>query len=227
MLINRVTCLLLHYFFLLASLADLRPSLFVVLANDLKAAQKALSDKKSVRLRVKNSLAEEKASRQAAEQSLQQSKDANITLELELENVQTSLAATRDKLDSKSKAPDLQVFHADEAMLRLKNAESWQKDTKEDLKNQRQLLELTQKTSSNRESSFNMMISSMVAHVAALFKSHILGLNMEFLRQDFTVNDAECETLVSSTFDAAQDFVSSYDSTSLVESDDNDSPEAL
>jgi hypothetical protein len=67
MLINRVTCLFLHYFFLLISLADLWPSLFVVLANDLKVAQKALSDEKSTRLVVENSLAEEKALRQAAE----------------------------------------------------------------------------------------------------------------------------------------------------------------
>jgi hypothetical protein len=75
-------------------------------------------------LRVENSLAEEKALRQAAEQYLQQSKDVNATLALELENAQTSLAATRDKLDSKLKALDLQVFRADEAMLWLKNAES-------------------------------------------------------------------------------------------------------
>jgi hypothetical protein len=94
MLINRVTCLLLHYFFLSISLADLRPSLFVVLANDVKAAQKALSDEKSAQLGVENSLTEEKASRQVVEQSLQQSKDANATLALELENAQTSLAAT-------------------------------------------------------------------------------------------------------------------------------------
>jgi hypothetical protein len=124
MLINRVTCLLLHYFFLSISLADLRPSLFVVLANDLKAAQKILLDEKSVRLRVENSLAEDKALCQVAEQSLQQSKDANTTLALELENAQTSLAATHDKLDSKLKALDLHVFCADEAMLRLKNVES-------------------------------------------------------------------------------------------------------
>jgi hypothetical protein len=124
MLINRVTYLLLHYFFLSISLVDLRPFLFTVLANDLKAAQKTLSDEKSVRLEVENSLAEDKALRQAAEQSLQQSKDDNATLALELENAQTSLAATRDKLDSKLKALDLQVFRADEAMLRLKNAES-------------------------------------------------------------------------------------------------------
>jgi hypothetical protein len=42
---------------------------------------------------------------------------------LKLENTRTSLAATRDQLDSKSKALDFQVIHADEAMLRLKNDE--------------------------------------------------------------------------------------------------------
>jgi hypothetical protein len=78
-----------------------------------------------------------------------------------------------------------------------------------------------------RENSFNMMISSAVVHATALFKNHLPGLNIELLRQDFTVDDAERETLVSSAFDAAQDFVSSYDSASLAESDDNDSLKAL
>jgi hypothetical protein len=77
-----------------------------VLANDLKAAQKALSDEQSARLEAENSLTEERVVRQAAEQSFQQSKDANATLALELENVQTSLIATCNKLDSKSKALD-------------------------------------------------------------------------------------------------------------------------
>jgi hypothetical protein len=86
MLINRITCLLLHYFFLSISLADLQPSLFVVLANDLKATQKALSNERFARLGVENSLAEEKALNQTGEQSLQQSKDVNATLTLELEN---------------------------------------------------------------------------------------------------------------------------------------------
>jgi hypothetical protein len=69
-----------------------------------------------------------------------------------------------------------------------------------------------------------MMISSAVAHTAALFKNHLPDLNVEILCQDFTVDDAEREALVSNTFDAAQDFVSSYDFTSL---DDNDSPKGL
>jgi hypothetical protein len=112
-------------------------------------------------------------------------------------------------------------------MLRLKNAESRLEAAEEDLKNQRQLLESAQKTLSMQESFFNMMISSTVAHVVALFKNHLLDLNMELLRQDFTMDDAEREILVSSAFDAAQDFVSSYNFASLAESDDNDSTKAL
>jgi peptidoglycan hydrolase CwlO-like protein len=54
----------------------------------------------------------------------------------ELENAQTSLAATRDKLDSKSKDLDFQVIRADDAMLRLKNTENRLKAAEEDLKNQ-------------------------------------------------------------------------------------------
>jgi hypothetical protein len=77
-----------------------------VLANNLKAVQQVLSDEKSTQLRAENSLVEERAARQATEQSCQQSNDANATLVLELETAQTSLAATRDKLNSKSKAVD-------------------------------------------------------------------------------------------------------------------------
>jgi hypothetical protein len=61
-----VTHLLLHYFFLSISLADLQPSLFTVLANDLKATQITLSDEKSGRFGVENFLAEENVARQAA-----------------------------------------------------------------------------------------------------------------------------------------------------------------
>jgi hypothetical protein len=148
-------------------------------------------------------------------------------LALELENARTSLVATCDKLDNKSKAIDFQVIHADGVVLQLKNAESRLKAVEEDLKNQRQLLESAQKTSSKSKGSINMMISSSVVHAVTLFKNHLSDLNMELLCQDFTVDDVESETLVSSAFDAAQDFVSSYDFASLAESDDNDSPKAL
>jgi hypothetical protein len=91
--------------------------LIAVLANNLKAAQQALSDEKSGQLRAENSLAEERAARQTIEQSLQQSTNANASLVLELEIAQTSLATTRDKLNSKSMAPNLQVIRAEEAVL--------------------------------------------------------------------------------------------------------------
>jgi hypothetical protein len=146
---------------------------------------------------------------------------------LELETALTPLAATRDKLDSKSKTLDFQVIRANEAMLRLKNIKSRLEAAEEDLKNQKPLLDSARKIASTREDSFNMMISSVVLHAATLFKNHLPDLNMELLRQDFTVDDAEHETLVSSAFDAAQDFVASYDFTSLAESDDNDSSKAL
>jgi hypothetical protein len=116
------------------------------------------------------------------------------------------------------------VIRANEDVLRLKNIESRLKVVEEDLKNQRQLLESAQ---SKRETSFNMMISSAVAHVAAPFKNHLPDLNMDLLFQDFTEDDAERETLVSSAFDAAQGFISLYDFANLTESNDNDSPKAL
>jgi hypothetical protein len=96
-----------------------------------------------------------------------------------------------------------------------------------DLKANGLLLESAQQALAKREGSANMMISSVVAYTAALFKNHLPDLNMKILCQDITVGDAEREALVSSAFDAAQDFVSSYDFTSLVESDDNDSPKGL
>jgi hypothetical protein len=72
-----------------------------------------------------------------------------------------------------------------------------------------------------------MIIFSAVAHAPALFKNHISNLNMDHLCQDFSMDDTERETLVSSAFDAAQDFVSSYDFASHAESNDNDIPKAL
>jgi hypothetical protein len=163
-----------------------------VLVKDLETVRKALST--------------EQSARSEAEQILQQSKDVNVALSLKLDNVETSLAITQNKLDQKSKA--LKIIEAD-------------------LKAKELLLESAQQALTKRDGSANMMISSAVAHTAALFKNLLPDLNIEILRQDFTVDDAEREALVSSAFDTAQDFVSSYDFTSLVESDDNDSSKGL
>jgi hypothetical protein len=177
-----------------------------VLIRELETARKALSTEQSARFKAEQALAEERSAKQVAEQILQQSKDVNAALSLKLDNVETSLAITENKLERKSEA--LKIVEAD-------------------LKANGLLLESAQQALAKREGSANMMISSAVAHTAALFKNHLPDLNMKILRQDFTVDDAERVALLSSAFDAAQDFVSSYDFTSLVESDDNDSPKGL
>jgi hypothetical protein len=71
------------------------------------------------------------------------------------------------------------------------------------------------------------VISSAVANAVALMKNHLPDPDMEIFCKDFTVDDAEQETLVNSAYDAAHDFVSLYDFSSLAESDDNNSPRAL
>jgi septal ring factor EnvC (AmiA/AmiB activator) len=90
-------------FFLLNFFTDLDSFRSIVLVKDLETAQKALSTKQSARSK--------------AEQIIQQSKDVNATLSLKLDNVETSLAITQDKLDRKSKA--LKTVEADLKAKRL------------------------------------------------------------------------------------------------------------
>jgi hypothetical protein len=70
------------------------------------------------------------------------------------------------------------------------------------------------------------VISSTVANAVAMMKNHPPDLDMEILHKDFIVDDAKREILVNSAYDAAHDFVSVYDFSSLDESDDNNSLEA-
>jgi hypothetical protein len=58
----------------------------------------------------------------------------------------------------------------------------------------------------------------------ALLKSHLPDLDVELLCKDFTVDEAEREVLTNGAYDAAHEFTSSYDFSSLAESEDNDSP---
>jgi hypothetical protein len=47
---------------------------------------------------------------------------------------------------------------------------------------------------------------------------------MKLLHKDFTVDEAEREVLTNGAYDAAHEFTSSYDFSSLANSEDNDSP---
>jgi hypothetical protein len=72
-----------------------------------------------------------------------------------------------------------------------------------------------------------MVISSIVANDAALFKNHLPDLDVEILHKDFIVDDVEWEVLANRTYDVAHEFMSLYVFSSLAKSNDNNSPEAL
>jgi hypothetical protein len=68
------------------------------------------------------------------------------------------------------------------------------------------------------------MISTGVANAMALLKSHLPDLDVELLLKNFAVDEAEREAVTNSAYDAAHEFASSYDFSSLAESKDNDNP---
>jgi hypothetical protein len=86
-------------------------------------------------------------------------------------------------------------------------------------------LESAQKTLSKQYFSSSVEISSVVAHVVALLKSHTSDLDTKKLQRDFPFdNDERRDALVNNVYDTAQHFVSQYDFSVLNESDDNGSP---
>jgi hypothetical protein len=60
------------------------------------------------------------------------------------------------------------------------------------------------------------MISTAVANAMALLKSHLPDLDVELLRKDFVVDEADDEALISDTYDTAHEFASSYDFLALL-----------
>jgi hypothetical protein len=86
------------------------------------------------------------------------------------------------------------------------------------------LLESAWLALSKREDSSTQMISTVVANAMALLKSHLPDLDVELLLKEFTMIEVEREALTNGVYDATHEFVSSYDFSSLAESDDNDSP---
>jgi tryptophan 2,3-dioxygenase len=178
------------------------------------AVQEALSKEKTARSAIDRSLAKEKIARHAAKQALQISNDAKAELTQELESTKASLTAAHDKLTNKSDAFDVAVIQEQQANIQMTIAEEKLKVAEEKLKIQEQSLDSARQTLSKRELSSSIVISSAVANVVALFKNHLLDLDVEILGKDFTIGDAEREALANSAYDATHEFVSLYVSTS-------------
>jgi hypothetical protein len=81
----------------------------------------------------------------------------------------------------------------------------------------------TRQALSKPEDSSVLMILMVVANAMALLQSHLPDLDVELLRKDFMVNEAEREALTNGAYDDAHEFASSYDFSRLAESEDNDS----
>jgi hypothetical protein len=111
--------------------------------------------------------------------------------------------------------------------VKLTDAEKRLTTIEGEKKNQVLLLEIARHALSKHEDSSVLMISTAVANAIALLMSHLLNLDVELLRKDFVVDEAKCEALTNGAYDATHEFVSSYDFSSLTESEDNDSPQNL
>jgi aspartokinase len=112
-------------------------------------------------------------------------------LSQELESTKASLTTTHDKLTSKSAALDVAVIREQQAKIQVTMVEEKLKAAVEKMKTQEQSLDSTWQALSKRELSSSMVISSAVANAVELFKNHLPNLDMEILRKDFTIDDAE------------------------------------
>jgi hypothetical protein len=91
-------------------------------------------------------------------------------------------------------------------------------------KDQGMLLETARQALSKREDSSVLMISTEVANAMTLLMSYLPNLDVELLHKDFAIDEAECKALTSGAYDAAHEFILSYDFSSFAESEDNDNP---
>jgi chromosome segregation ATPase len=201
------------------------------LVAQLAAVQKTLSEEKSARFATTKALAEEQASRQTAKHALKSSDEANAKLTQALETTKAAYTVSQDKLALKSKELDDAVIREQTANTLWEQVEEKLVDLEKKLaaaegekKNQGMLLESARQALSKREDSSVLMISMIVANAMALLKIHLLEPDVELLRKDFVVDEAEHEALTNGTYDVAHEFASSYDFSSLAESEDNDNP---
>jgi chromosome segregation ATPase len=166
-----------------------------------------------------------------AQHTLKDSDAEKAKLSQALKTTQAAYTVTRDNLASKSKELDGVVIREQEANTLQEQAEAKLADLEKKIetvegekKDQGLLLETARQALSKREDSSILMILTAMTNSMMLLKSYLSDLDVELLCEDFTVDKAEREALTSGTYDVTHKFSSSYDFSSLVESEDNDSP---
>jgi hypothetical protein len=115
----------------------------------------------------------------------------------------------------------------DQVEVKLADAEKRLAAVEGEKKDQGLLLEMARQALSKREDCSVLMISIVVANAMALLKSHLPDLDVELLRKDFTIDEAEREVLTNDAYDATHGFTSSYDFSSLAESEEYYSPQNM
>jgi hypothetical protein len=115
----------------------------------------------------------------------------------------------------------------DQVEVKLADAEKRLAAVEGEKKDQGLLLEMARQALSKREDCSVLMISIVVANAMALLKSHLPDLDVELLRKDFTIDEAELEVLTNDAYDATHGFTSSYDFSSLAESEEYYSPQNM
>jgi hypothetical protein len=103
------------------------------------------------------------------------------------------------------------VIREQQAKIQMTMGEEKLKVAEEKLKTQEQSLDSARQTLSKQELPSSAVISLVVANVVALFKNHLPDLDVDILRKDFTIDNAEQEALANSAYDTAHEFVSLYD----------------
>jgi hypothetical protein len=164
------------------------------------------------------------------QQTLKDSDTEKAKLSQALKTTQVAYTVSRDNLASKSKELDDVVIREQESNTLWEQADAKLADLEKKIevvegekKDQWLLLETARQALFKREDSSILIILTAVANAMPLLKSHLPDLDVKLLRKDFAVDEVDRKVLTSGAYDVAHKFASSYNFSSLAESEDNDS----
>jgi hypothetical protein len=124
----------------ICSFANFFIPVLVALTARLEPAEKALLKEGVARLVANQSLAEEKASWQIADQSLWVTQEASAALNWDLQSAKASIITTKERLSSKLAALDGMVIREREAQIKLETIDEERKVQKHQLESAQRAL---------------------------------------------------------------------------------------